>query len=215
MAVLSNEIMKKQADILNELEAQGSSLATQNIENVYVVPEGYFEGLAEAVMARIRNHADYQNSREELDSLSPLLSSLKKENPYAVPAGYFEQELRAPVVSMTENKPARVVSFGSRIMRYAVAAVITGAVVFGGLKLMNTGSKNADPETAIAKKLGKDIKNHQISKEEVDDFLDLTEAIAAVDNKQEPAANTGNTNLKDVSDKELLDFMEVLPDELN
>lgn len=214
MVVLRSVNMKKQRDILNELEALGSSLATQNIENVYVVPDGYFEGLAEAVMARIRQHADYQNSREELESLSPLLSSLKKETPYSVPAGYFSQEVRIPAAG-TGSKPAKVVSFSSRIMRYAVAAVITGALVLGGLRLLNNGTKTADPETAIAKKLGKDIKNHEISKEDVDDFLDLTEAIAAVDAKQEPVTGTESTNLKDVSDKELLDFMEVLPDEMN
>lgn len=203
--------MKKQRDIQEELASLESTLATQSIENVFVVPKGYFEGLAETVLNRIR-------SQEELESLSPLLSSLKKQVPYEVPAGYFEKTIAIPVSETKDQplgKPAKVVSLGSRLMRYAVAAVITGAVVIGGIRLLDNNKSNANPETAIAKQLGKDIKNQEISKEEVDDFLDLTEAIAAVDTKQEPVVNTGNTNLNDVSDKELLDFMDVLPDEMN
>lgn len=208
--------MKKQKDILNELEVLGSTLATQDIENVFVVPQGYFEGLADAVMNRIRNHPDYQHSHEELESLSPLLSGLKKDLPYSVPAGYFDQPVQIPARPEVSTGTGKVVSLGNRLVRFAVAAVITGALVLGGLRLMNTdkGLTN-NPETAIAKKIGKDIKNHEISSKEVDEFLDLTEAIASVDTRQETPTQTESTNLKDLSDKELLDFMDVLPDEMN
>ena len=52
--------------------------------------DGYFNELDEKIMEIIRRHPDYQTSREELESVSPLLSSISKRPVYSVPKGYFE-----------------------------------------------------------------------------------------------------------------------------
>ena len=43
----------------------------------YSVPLGYFEGLAEQVLTRIRQ----EEAKEELGTLSPLLQQLSKKQP--------------------------------------------------------------------------------------------------------------------------------------
>jgi hypothetical protein len=75
--------------ILNELADLGSGLKDHNPQNIYTVPVGYFEGLADQILNRIKA-LDAINARDELKYLSPLLSSVSKEMPYAVPAGFFQ-----------------------------------------------------------------------------------------------------------------------------
>jgi hypothetical protein len=81
--------MPQSNNILEELVALGSSLATQDVPNAYTVPVGYFENLAMEVMNKIRsnqaNHALVE------DFVSPLLNTISRQMPYSVPAGYFEQ----------------------------------------------------------------------------------------------------------------------------
>src|SRR6266498_2947818 len=62
-----------------------ASLSSLPKESPYRVPAGYFDELEERIMQAIRNHADYQTSKEELESISPLLSSLNKRPVYSVP----------------------------------------------------------------------------------------------------------------------------------
>ena len=45
--------MESRDNILNELRLLNSTLTQANLENVYKVPTGYFEGLAEDIMSRI------------------------------------------------------------------------------------------------------------------------------------------------------------------
>ena len=55
----------------------------------YKVPEGYFEGFASRLIARIRSLDT--SVKEELEALSPLLNSIDKKNPYTAPEGYFTE----------------------------------------------------------------------------------------------------------------------------
>jgi len=65
-------------DIIQELNALGSSLAGTPSQNVYSVPEGYFEAFASSVFSKIN-----------VENEQPLFES-EKSNPYKVPVGYFE-----------------------------------------------------------------------------------------------------------------------------
>jgi hypothetical protein len=67
------------------------------IDIPYKVPQGYFEGLAESILHRIKAQ-DNISAREELESLSPLLSKLDKKLSFSTPAGYFD-ELTGNVVA--------------------------------------------------------------------------------------------------------------------
>lgn len=81
--------MTKNNNILQELNELGSSLPKETPLNIYTVPNGYFDGLAQQVMNRIKL-LESENTKEELNLLSPMLASISKEMPYTVPAGYFD-----------------------------------------------------------------------------------------------------------------------------
>ena len=76
--------------ILNELQGLGSTLAKINPQNLYQVPDGYFEGLANQILNRIKA-MEASSATEELEILSPLLNNISREIPFTVPAGYFEE----------------------------------------------------------------------------------------------------------------------------
>ena len=75
--------------ILNELKDLESSLGSYSPQNIYAVPAGYFEGLADQILNRIKA-LEANNAKEELSYLSPFLSNVSKELPYSVPAGFFQ-----------------------------------------------------------------------------------------------------------------------------
>ena len=81
--------MTQNDNILQELKELKSSLAGLAAQNIYSVPNGYFEGLANQVLNRIKA-MEAANAAEELGHLSPMLSNVSKQLPYTVPAGFFE-----------------------------------------------------------------------------------------------------------------------------
>lgn len=81
--------MNQSNNILQELNELGSTLTNIDTQNVYTVPDGYFDTLPNLVLNRIKA-LKAKNVSEELDYLSPVLNSVSKQMPYAVPAGYFD-----------------------------------------------------------------------------------------------------------------------------
>ena len=81
--------MTNRNTILNELTDLGSVLANYEAQNIYAVPAGYFEGLADQILNRIKA-LEANDAKEELSYLSPFLSNVSKEMPYSVPAGFFQ-----------------------------------------------------------------------------------------------------------------------------
>lgn len=81
--------MTTKETILQELNELNSPLVKLTGTEVYTVPAGYFEGLAEAVMNRIKA-LEAATPADELAHLSPFLAKLSKSMPYTIPAGYFE-----------------------------------------------------------------------------------------------------------------------------
>ena len=81
--------MTNRITILNELKDLGSALGNYSPQNIYTVPNGYFEGFPTQILNRIRA-LEASDAKEELKYLSPLLSNISKEMPYSVPAGFFQ-----------------------------------------------------------------------------------------------------------------------------
>ena len=81
--------MTSRNTILNELQDLGSTIAKISPQNLYEVPDGYFEGLANQILNRIKA-LEASTPNEELEFLSPVLHNISKEIPFMVPAGYFE-----------------------------------------------------------------------------------------------------------------------------
>jgi len=95
--------MTNRNDILNELNGFESSLTKISSENIYSVPDSYFENLSGQILRRIKA-LDTSTPKEELKILSTLLLN-GKQNPFSVPIGYFEN-LSDKIMSVihTENQ---------------------------------------------------------------------------------------------------------------
>ena len=81
--------MTNRNTILKELEELGSVLASHEPQNIYAVPAGYFEDLADKILDRIKA-LKANDAKEELSYLSPFFSNVSKEMPYSVPTGFFQ-----------------------------------------------------------------------------------------------------------------------------
>jgi hypothetical protein len=80
--------MKTRDNILQELQELQSMLAATVPQSTYSVPVGYFEGLAEQVLNRIKT-LEADNAADELNVVAPTLANLSKAMPYKVPQEYF------------------------------------------------------------------------------------------------------------------------------
>ena len=191
--------------ILNLINAN-ESLSSLPKEMPFSVPAGYFDELDEKIMESIRRHSDYQTSKEELESISPLVSSLNKRPVYTVPKGYFENF--KPGVE--EKKEPMVVSItGRKWLRYAAAAIIVGVILMAGAIAFN--NKNKDSAGKTLAKLEKEVKkiNDVKSTENLIDFMDagMNEKELASSQKSVKTDDVQQL-LKDVSIDELKDFNE-------
>ena len=105
--------MQNKDDILEELRLISELVAGIDRRTPYAAPEGYFDGLSEQVMVRVKRtpytvpegyFADFAgklmarikagqegHAGEELTLLSPLLSGLDKRTPFQAPDGYFSE----------------------------------------------------------------------------------------------------------------------------
>ena len=97
-----NAKMTRNTNILNELNELNSSLVNVSTQNVYMVPVGYFDGLAVTVLNRIKT-INATNAVEELGYLSPTLSNISKQTPYTVPVGYFDSLAETALQSVRES----------------------------------------------------------------------------------------------------------------
>ena len=95
--------MTNRNTILNELANLGSVLANHDPQNFYAVPAGYFEGLADQILDRIKA-LEASNAKDELSYLSPFLSNISKEMPYSVPAGFFQDLSEDVLKKISEHK---------------------------------------------------------------------------------------------------------------
>lgn len=239
---------------MSELKEISPTVAQISPHNTYQVPAGYFEGLAEAILNKVK--AASLSPKEELETISPLLNSLSRKLPYEVPQDYFGElpetvvggvkaidfvkgELQniSPLMDSLkhknvyhvpagyfdnlagnildkikrEHRPAKVVSMGRKVMRYAVAAIIVGVMAVGAwLYFNNSGT----PGTAVAgvEKISDDAR---ISEEEMVNFLEnqtLTASATTVsfDTNEDMDASDVKEMLSDVSDEELQQYLTTL-----
>jgi len=136
-----SKIKEQQFDTDKNLPATVSALL-QSIQhsNQFDLPKGYFESLPSVIIDKINEQAANAVTKE-LKSLSPLLHSIKHINTFEVPDGYFN-DVPANVFHLASTMPAMVVSMTKSdskrrkrsIVRYAAAAVITGAMALGVYK---------------------------------------------------------------------------------
>lgn len=156
-------------NIWNELREISPLLAGMEKVNVFTVPAGYFEEMADNMIALVKQEENsllLAQKKQPLmdvpagyfDSLAdtilskikaqdnneeyPLLNSISKTNVYTVPQGYFET-VSAEILTKVNQPQAKVVGMGSRTgwFKYAAAAVFTGIIAFGAFKFTSSSTK--------------------------------------------------------------------------
>jgi hypothetical protein len=201
---------EKMLELVRNVPVEDSNLLAGISKEVpYTVPQNYFHGLEDRLMQIVRERADYQTAQEELEFISPLLSSIPKQNPYAIPQGYFD--------SIGERKvPVKVISITHRKwFRYAAAAVVIGIVTFGAIFFINGKAKPVGEDKAWAKI---EKKVEKFSFDEIKDFVEFNDAglNASETAGLEPVKKEEVRELlKDVSDRELMEFLQQTSDELD
>jgi len=101
--------MTKNSDINEELKGLNSSLGNLESSNPYSVPDGYFEGLANAILAKVKPGL---SASEEIKLISPLLAGISKEIPYSVPENYFSSNIESLPAFYTEEESPVLAAIG-------------------------------------------------------------------------------------------------------
>jgi hypothetical protein len=230
--------MDSKKHIQDELNELNSGLPVNGQDGPYAVPEGYFEGLAASVIAKVRG-IEGGTASEEIAGLSPLLAGLSRSMPYVVPHDYFQSNIDG-LTAFTGPEESLVLSFISKEMPYDVptgyfaniaeqvvqkvdrqeARVVpmvkrkwmrmaVAAAVIGIVTLTGINYFNKGGSTNVAEPVAVEIK--KASTEELDAFIKTTDV--SVMDDQNTAQNTSEVKhlLKDVSDKELEAFLEQVP----
>jgi len=111
--------MKNRNTIQNELNELNSSLNSELDGNTFSVPDGYFDGLANSILAKIKGEMAVSAS-EEIAGLSPLLAGISRKIPYSIPDNYFSLNTDGLQAFTSENEESLVLSFIDKEMPYEV-----------------------------------------------------------------------------------------------
>ena len=150
--------MKPGNDILNELKAISPLLAEMEKVNVFSVPEGYFNYIPSTILLSLKNEIVAHNSstvpegyfdtlaenilqkiksvptntNEDEIAKQSVLFGLNSTNVFQVPDNYFETLAETILAKATKQK-AKIISMPlrRRLIKYAVAAVLTGTLALG------------------------------------------------------------------------------------
>ncbi len=174
---LSEIILAKAKSNKNaEEEIQEISPLLQRLrnKNVFLVPANYFETLNDSIVEKLALY-NPETAEQEIRRISPLLYSIKDENVFTVPYEYFPS-LAEDILEKVKPAPAKVVRMHSNRswLRYAVAAAITGIVVFGSMKIFNSHSGKSPQLAGEFSKIIQESKQYKTE-------TDIDNAIAKLD----------------------------------
>ena len=108
--------MSSQKHIQDELKSLESNLSFNN-NQPFSVPDGYFDGLAASVLAKIKSSE--ASAKSELGELSPLLAGIPKVTPYSVPFSYFQENVET-VPGLIQEPTSLVLSNIGKELPYSV-----------------------------------------------------------------------------------------------
>lgn len=120
--------------------------AIQNIK-VLEVPGGYFEKLPGIIKEKITTY----DATTEINVISGLLADIQSNQVFEVPVGYFNG-LPEEILQKVQPVSPKVISMPRRslFMRYAVAAMMTGALTLGLYKYLDKPVSTVTPEQGVA-----------------------------------------------------------------
>ncbi len=181
--------MEFSPEILEELNSISPLLAKIEKENVFSVPEGYFDTLAIDLYKKlnidligVNNLSVPENyfenlSREilnkikdseidaaqELRKLSPMLYSIQNEKVFNVPTGYFQNLPDNILNKISDRQQAKIIPFKRKdsVWRMAAAAVVTGIIAVSSLMVFNKPKTNIDESVSAFVQEAAQYKNNQ------------------------------------------------------
>lgn len=147
--------------------------AIQN-KNVFETPEGYFETLNSIIIVKINS----SGSKEEIKAISPLLYSIQGKDVFEVPDAYFTN-LPDTILKKVQPPTAKVISMHRRslMVKYAVAAMMTGVIALGLYKYIDKPDSVVTVEIPVATLDASIEKGKRMNETEFNEALEnLTEA---------------------------------------
>ena len=228
--------MSPRNTIQDELNGLNSQLPSDQNGNPFSVPEGYFDGLADSIMAKI-NGVSTSTATAEINELSPFLAAISRDMPYQVPENYFSDSLEIlPVLIQDDQEPA-VLSFIGKEMPFEVPSGyfetlpgelsgrlktrakvvplfkrkwmhVAAAAIVTGIITLSGIAYFSKPSVKPDAPIAQQLKN--VSTRELDEFINSTTVTTNA-----TAQNTTEVKqlLKDVSDHELEAFLDQVPTE--
>ena len=209
--------MNRRKEISDELKNIAPTLAGIDFQQPYGIPAGYFEGLADQILLRIRLE-NAGSAKEELEAISPFLSGLSKKMPFTTPEGYFDTLTPgiSPAKKPESHEPARVVRMFQprKTLRLAVAAVTIGIIgIAAWLFLREPAVEQYATKTDT--EVQKELKNKvgEISESELANFVDGSTTITFTDSTSmiEIGEEDVKLMLADIPDQELEKFLDQHP----
>lgn len=232
--------MNSRNTIQDELNGMNSGLPSNTGGTPLSVPEGYFEGLAASILAKVKGEEN-QTASKEITDLSPLLAGISRQMPYSVPDQYFQSTLEVLPVLISEEKESLVLSFIEKEMPYEVPGgyfeklpaevlaklprqkakvfpivrrkwmhVAAAAIVAGIITLSGIVYYTDKPANDASAPIAQQLKN--VSTSELDAFIKSTSATLSPDATTQTTAEV-KPLLQDVSTNELEAFLDQVPAE--
>jgi hypothetical protein len=191
------------------------SFKTDNKDS-FSVPEGYFDGLANNILKRIKAPV-FESVQQELSQLSPFLSDIPKVNTYSVPPNYFDALNTSGVTGNNIAQEAKVLSISSKRRKwfsYAAAACIAAAISTGGYLYFN--SKPAGNNISHLANVDVQKQLSVLSDDEINNYLKDNSNIAVYtnigdDDQQQQGLNVQDL-LQNVSDEEIHQYLNEDPE---
>ncbi len=111
--------MNNRDSIRDELKALDSQLPDSAERAPFSVPDGYFEGFAASVMARIKGQQEL-SAADEIQQLSPLLAGISRTMPFSLPDQYFSDNLDSLYAVVAEEPVPSFLSTDGKAMPYSL-----------------------------------------------------------------------------------------------
>jgi len=193
-------------DILKKIKLSKKVLYDSKPVTPYSIPKGYFKNLPELLLQRIDSEQQYANEVfEETESIAPILNTISKNQVYKTPDDFFER-WKAPDIT-TQKQEAIVVPLrrSSKILRFSAASA--AAILFFTVGIYTISKRYNEPSEVNTAK----IKVKNLSKDEIVHYLKShipAQNVTSASKYTSKYQNTIKRSLKEVSDKEIQQFLK-------
>jgi hypothetical protein len=170
--------------------------------NPYSVPAGYFESLSDSILHKIDSSSN--EVYKELSDVAPLLNTISKRTIFSIPQGYFEN-LQA--LNKIETKATKIVSIGSHIrkwMTYAAAASVLFIIATTAYLYIDIHGQYFEKQLPVEQKISK-LNDQEIINYLKDNDGILSGAFISVPDEQDSQIQT---LLKNASDEDIQNYLD-------